>query len=84
MWRDTGLSPQFFVVDARILFPLFVFFMHISKITFYIALSGILVFWIMGRFGWTPQVLFRSILRFLARPYHPRIDKTVFYRRSRW
>jgi len=84
MWRDTGLTPRFFFVDSRILFPLFVFFLHVSKITFYIAIIGVVIFWVMGRYGWTPMVMWRSFMRFLARSYHPRHDRTTLYRRCRW
>lgn len=84
MWRDTGRFPQFFFIDARILFPLFVFFMHISKTTFIIAVVGIAGFWLIARRGWTPIVLARSLIRFMARPYHPKGDRVVFRRRCRW
>ena len=40
MWRSTMLPIRFYAVDARALVPFFVWLLHWSWRTFYVALAG--------------------------------------------
>ena len=53
MWRETGSPLRFMGCDARILFPMVVWALHMAWWTFYVAVAGILAFAIAERFGLT-------------------------------
>lgn len=57
MWRDTGLKPKFFFMDARALMGMFIFALHWSKITFYISSGTVVFFYVVSYLGFTPKSL---------------------------
>lgn len=63
LWCYTAASPKAFFLDANCLFPLLVWGMHFRMWTFYIAIGGVLFFWLLTRLGYSPTELLRRILR---------------------
>lgn len=53
MWRNSGLAPSFFGLDARCLLPMMVFFVHISLFTFCFALVFVVFFAFLVYRGFT-------------------------------
>ncbi len=43
-WRDTAIYPRLLFFDARCLFPIFGWLMHMCMETFYMAVAGIAFF----------------------------------------
>ena len=64
MWRDTGGHPQIFFVNARIMFPIAIWALHMSKATLVIAVAGVVFFWLLERHGYEIRVLYRIVIRF--------------------
>lgn len=67
-WRDSARSPRFFIVDSRAAFPIFLFLMHIQYWTAGLALTSIIFFAILERFGFTVPVFWRWLRSFIAGP----------------
>jgi hypothetical protein len=80
-WRDTARFPKFIIFDARCLFPIFIWLLHICKETFYIAVIGIVFFSILEFFKITPMVIVRSFRSFLSGPKRSNYDPIVYRRR---
>ncbi len=60
-WRDTALPLRFFFFDARVLAALLVFAVHMSLVTFCIAVLGMLFFAALEFFGVTIEAFFRLV-----------------------
>lgn len=84
MWRNTAATPRIGPVQAGTLLPVSVWALHISKPTFAIALTGVLLFWFLERRGWTPLIMWRRICRNIAGPFRPVSRRVVWRRRSVW
>ena len=84
MWRNTALRPRFFFMDANALGPFFVWALHMSWWTFYVAVVGCGFFFLMMRYDITPVTFFRILRCKLVGPYRPVTDRTNFRRRSQW
>lgn len=82
-WRETATSPKLFVLDARSLFPLGMFFLHMSWITFYIACVGVMLFSVLERMKIGPLALLIIVRSWLMGKNRIRVDDVVFRRRSR-
>lgn len=67
-WRDSARRPRFYIIDAFTVFPLVLFFLHMSLTTFLIALVFICFFMILERFKFTVPVFFRWFRSSLAGP----------------
>lgn len=65
-WRDSAREPRFFVINARAVFPLFMWILHARMWTFWIAIIGISFFVILERFGFTPTVFGRWLKNVIA------------------
>lgn len=67
-WRDSARNARFFMVDARAVFPLFFFLLHIRFWTFFTALGAVLFFSLLERYGFSVVVFLRWLRTFLAGP----------------
>ena len=65
-WRDSARPARFFIIDAKAVFPIFLFLLHIKLWTFILALAITLFFSMLNRFGYTTEVFFRSARSFFA------------------
>lgn len=67
-WRDSARPAKFFIFDAKAAFPMFLFLIHIKLWTFIVALSAMMFFTILNRFGFSVEVFLRWLRTFLAGP----------------
>jgi len=65
-WRDASRSPRFFFMDFRAAFPLVVFLLHITWLTFGIAVAFVIFFSILERFRFTIPIFLRWVKSTLA------------------
>ncbi len=64
-WRDSARTARFFFIDAKAAFPIFLFLIHIKLWTFIVAVSIMVFFTILNRFGYSVELflrIFRSML----------------------
>lgn len=83
MWRNTALTPKFFMLDARTLFPMLIFFFHMRSWTFYVAIIGVGLFSMLTRKGYSPIILFRLIRMAIAGKHKTVVDPVLWRRRCR-
>ena len=55
LWRDTGLPPKLFIVDARAVFPLLLWLFNWAWWTAGVAFVGIVTLYLVQRTGMTPM-----------------------------
>ncbi len=67
-WRDTARPARFWIVDFRVVFPLFLFLLHIKLWTFIAAVVAMLFFALLERFGFTVSVFGRWLRSYIAGP----------------
>ena len=67
-WRDSARYPKLFFLDARAIFPIIIFLLHITLWTFIVAMIGIISFSMLMRFGFTLGVFGRWMRSFIAGP----------------
>ena len=67
-WRDSARSARFLFIDAKAAFPIFIFLMHIRWWTFFLALSFMMFFTMINRFGYSLEVFGRMFRGFLSGP----------------
>jgi intracellular multiplication protein IcmT len=67
-WRDSARSPRFFIVDARAVFPIFLFLMHIRIWTAVLVLVSAVFFGIIEHYGFTIPVFLRWLRVKMAGP----------------
>ena len=67
-WRDSARSPRFFIVDARAVFPVFLFLMHIRIWTAVLVVLATVFFAFIEHFGFTVPVFFRWLRSIMAGP----------------
>lgn len=65
-WRDSARAAKLFIIDASVAFPLFLFLVHIKLWTFVIAISCMLFFTVLGRYGYSINVFLRIVRSFFA------------------
>ena len=66
-WRDGGLTPQVFGVDARAVFPWLFFIMHFtSRVLALVCLLATILFAILARMGFDPGVAWGRVLDWLV------------------
>ena len=71
LWRDTALTPKIFILDARAVFPL--------------AVTAILVLYLVQRTGMTPVACFRAIrVACMGRRRETRNTENQWRKRCRW
>ena len=66
-WRDGGLTPQVFGVDARAVFPWLFFIMHFTSWALaLVCLLATILFAILARMGFDPGVAWGRVLDWLV------------------
>jgi hypothetical protein len=83
-WRYTALTPRFFSVDARAIFPLGLWFLHWSKLTFTVALISIIALVVLERLHMPLQVCVLYLRVLLVGSVRPAHDTFTFRVRSRF
>jgi intracellular multiplication protein IcmT len=83
MWRDTARTPKFFGLDARTLFPVFLFLLHMTYWTLAVAVVGVIFFWAIEKKGYTLFVLLRIVRVWIAGHRRPsrRHDPSKYQKR---
>ncbi len=67
-WRDSARPVRFFFVDYRALFPLLILIFMPRVWTAALAVSAIVFFMILERYGFTVRVFLRLALGFIGGP----------------
>lgn len=65
-WRDSARYPKFFFLDSRAVFPIFIFLVHIQVWTFAVAITAMVFFSLLMRFGFTLSSFMRFFRAFIA------------------
>jgi len=65
-WRDSAREPRLFFIDAKAVFPMLLFLMHIRWWTFIVATMVVLFFTTLNRFGFSMVVFLRWLRSVLA------------------
>ena len=65
-WRDSARPIKFFIWDGRAAFPVLIFILHVALWTFITALTLIVFFSVLNRYGFTPMVFFRWFRSIIA------------------
>ena len=65
-WRDSSREVKFFMIDSKAAFPFVIFLMHMRTWTFFLAVTMMLFFGVLARFGFTVSVFRRWIKSFIA------------------
>lgn len=85
LWRDTGIAPKIFILDARAIFPLSLWFFHWAWWTAGIAAGAILILFLVQRTGMTPMACWRALrVVFLGRRRETRNNESQWRKRCRW
>ncbi len=85
LWRDTGLAPKFFIVDARAIFPIALWLFHWTWWTATIAVVGVLALYLVQRTGMTPLAFLRALrVAFIGKRRETRFNETIWRKRCRW
>ena len=67
-WRDSARGAKLWIFDANAAFPLLIMAFHITWYTIAFAVSAMLFFTILSKYGITIPVFLRMIRSFLAGP----------------
>lgn len=67
-WRDSARSPRFFMLDARAVFFVLFFIVHIQVWTGIVAIISTIFFSILERYGFSVPIFFRWMRVFFAGP----------------
>jgi intracellular multiplication protein IcmT len=65
-WRDSARSIRFFIWDGDAAFPMVLFLMHIRLWTFILAVSVMMFFTFLNRYGFSLIVFLRWLRSFIA------------------
>lgn len=65
-WRDSARYPRFFIFDARAVFPLMVWILHMKLWTFILAILAVAFFSLLLRFGFTLSTFLRWLRSIIA------------------
>lgn len=85
LWRDTGIAPKIGPLDARAVFPLFLFLFHWAYWTAAVAGAAILALYLVQRTGMTPLACLRAIrVATLGRRRETRANELQWRKRCRW
>lgn len=60
-WRDSARPVKFFIWDGQTSFPMLLFVLHIRLWTFVLAISTMVFFTLLNRFGFSVRVFGRWI-----------------------
>lgn len=85
LWRDTGIPPKIGPLDARAIFPLTLWLFHWSYFTAFLALTGIVILFLVQRTGMTPMACLHAIkIIFIGKRREASFDETLWRKRCRW
>lgn len=85
LWRDTGLAPKIFILDARAIFPLALWIFHWAYWTAGIAAAGVILLYLVQRTGMSPLACFRAIrVAFIGRRRETGSNELQWRKRCRW
>lgn len=85
LWRDTGLTPKIFILDARAIFPFGIWLFHWAWWTGIIAASGVIALYLVQRTGMSPMACLRAIrVKLLGSLRETRQTELQWRRRCRW
>ncbi|MDR2354418.1 MAG: IcmT/TraK family protein [Deltaproteobacteria bacterium] len=84
IYSFSAIRPKFFFLDARAIFPLGLFLLHWSILTFAIALVSILILLILDRFGLPVNVALLYLRSFLAGTIRPALETSLIRRRCQY
>lgn len=85
LWRDTGIAPKIFILDARAIFPLALWLFHWSYWTAAIAGVGVLILYMVQRTGMSPLACCRAIrVAYLGGRRETRNNEVQWRKRCRW
>ncbi|WP_068173623.1 IcmT/TraK family protein [Neokomagataea thailandica] len=73
MWRFTSKPVMFFIVDARCLAPMVLWFVHMRLWTFEIGAASVLIFSIISWFGLSLPVALRLLRAWWCGPIRTHI-----------
>lgn len=83
-WSYTAFTPLIGPIDARAILPMAVWALHMSWLTFYIAVAGVAFFWVVYRLGYSPSALLFAVIRSLMGSIRPVVDRYTIRKRCRW
>ncbi|MDR1165830.1 MAG: IcmT/TraK family protein [Deltaproteobacteria bacterium] len=81
-WAFSALTPRFFFLDARAVFPLGLFLLRFSKFTLALALVSSLVFYLLERRRLPFNVAGLYLRLKLCGDYRPAVETSVLRARS--
>lgn len=85
LWRDTGLTPKIFMIDARAIFPITLWLFHWAWWTAAIAAICILVLFLVQRTGMTPMACLRALrVAYMGGRRETRYNEIQWRKRCRW
>lgn len=85
LWRDTGIAPKIFILDARAIFPLALWLFHWAWWTAGIAAGAMLILYLVQRTGMSPLACCRALrVTFLGRRRETRSNENQWRKRCRW
>ncbi len=85
LWRDTGIAPKIFILDARAIFPLALWLFHWAYWTAGIAVAGMLILYLVQRTGMSPLACCRALrVAYLGRRRETRSNEMQWRKRCRW
>lgn len=85
LWRDTGLTPKIFMIDARAVFPIFLWLFHWAWWTATIAAISILVLFLVQRTGMSPMGCVRALrVTYMGKRRETRNNEIQWRKRCRW
>ena len=85
LWRDTALAPKIFILDARAIFPIALWLFHWAWWTAGIAVTCIVILFLVQRTGMTPMACLRAIrVALMGRRRETRQHELQWRKRCRW
>ena len=85
LWRDTGIAPKIFILDARAIFPLGLWLFHWAWWTATIVGICMVILFLVQRTGMSPLACFRAIrVAFMGKRRETRNNELQWRRRCRW
>ena len=85
LWRDTGLTPKIFILDARAIFPVAIWLFHWTWWTGAIAGAGVAGLYLVQRTGMSPMACLRAIrVQLMGTRRETRQTEIQWRRRCRW
>lgn len=86
IWRNSAIFPKLFFLDARAIFPIFLFALHWAKWTFALSVVCIAILVILEKRGLTVSVALRFLKMYLlnGKKRRTHLTATTIRKRCRW